>query len=196
MSNFARELYNIYTDLKLRYHNTCDDFAILKLAIIDKNLTHIYEDKVMKHNENFKNNKFMDSGFDLFIGQDVVIDRLFKTNMVDLGVRAELIECKAYSTNNKPKTIPFYLYPRSSISKTPLMLANHTGIIDAGYRGNLMVALRALYFDNDNCYSIKSGTRLFQICDPKLRPIYVQIVDESELTTTERNDGGFGSTGV
>ena len=98
--------------------------------------------------------------------------------------------------NNKPRTIPFYLYPRSSISKTPLMLANHTGIIDAGYRGNLMVALRALYFDNDNCYSIKSGTRLFQICDPKLRPIYVQIVDESELTTTERSDGGFGSTGV
>ena len=36
----------------------------------------------------------MDSGFDLFVGNDVVIDRLFKTNMIDLGVRAELIECK------------------------------------------------------------------------------------------------------
>ena len=82
------------------------------------------------------------------------------------------------------------------MSKTPLMLANHTGIIDAGYRGNLMVALRSLYFDNDNCYTIKSGTRLFQICDPKLRPIYVQMVDESELSNTERGVGGFGSTGV
>lgn len=196
MTDFTRNIFNLYTSLKLRYDSTADDFAILKLAIIDKSLTSLYEEKVTKHNENFKNNKFMDSGFDLFISENVVIDRLFKTNMVDLGVRAELIECKAFSTNNKPRTIPFYLYPRSSISKTPLMLANHTGIIDAGYRGNLMVALRALYFDNDNCYSIKSGTRLFQICDPKLRPIYVQIVDESELTTTERSDGGFGSTGV
>jgi len=195
MSHFARDIYNLFVDLKLRYDSTADDFAILKLSIIDKNLTALYEEKVMKHNENFKNNKFMDSGFDLFIGHDVVIDKLFKTNMVDLGVRAELMECKS-TTTNKPKTIPFYLYPRSSMSKTPLMLANHTGIIDAGYRGNLMVALRALYFDNDNCYSIKSGTRLFQICDPKLRPIYVHIVDESELSGTERGDGGFGSTGV
>lgn len=195
MSDFARQIYNLFIDLKFKYDSSADDFAILKLAVIDTKLIPLYEEKIMKHNLNFKNNKFMDSGFDLFVGNDVVIDRLFKTNMVDLGVRAELIECKT-TTSSKPKTIPFYLYPRSSMSKTPLMLANHTGIIDAGYRGNLMVALRALYFDNDNCYTIKSGTRLFQICDPKLRPIYVEMVDESELTSTERGVGGFGSTGV
>ena len=195
MSDFARQIYNLFIDLKFKHDSSSDDFAILKLAVIDTKLIPLYEEKITKHNLNFKNNKFMDSGFDLFVGNDVVIDRLFKTNMVDLGVRAELIECKT-TMSSKPKTIPFYLYPRSSMSKTPLMLANHTGIIDAGYRGNLMVALRSLYFDNDNCYTIKSGTRLFQICDPKLRPIYVQMVDESELTSTERGDGGFGSTGV
>jgi dUTP pyrophosphatase len=195
MSDFARQIYNLFIDLKFKYDSSADDFAILKLAVIDKKLVPMYEEKIMKHNLNFKNNKFMDSGFDLFVGNDIVIDSLFKTNMVDLGVRAELIECKT-TTSCKPKTIPFYLYPRSSMSKTPLMLANHTGIIDAGYRGNLMVALRSLYFDNDNCYTIKSGTRLFQICDPKLRPIYVQMVDESELSNTERGVGGFGSTGV
>ena len=195
MGDFVNQIYSLFVDLKLKYDSSASEFAILKLAIIDKNLLSLYEEKVMKHNINFKTKKFMDSGFDLFVGHDVVIDRLFKTNMVDLGVRAELVECNAAS-NNKLKTIPFYLYPRSSMSKTPLMLANHTGIIDSGYRGNLMVALRSLYFDNDNCYTIKSGTRLFQICDPKLRPIYVQIVDESELTSTERGDGGFGSTGI
>lgn len=195
MSDFARQIYNLFIDLKFKHDSSSDDFAILKLAVIDTKLIPLYEEKIMKHNLNFKNNKFMDSGFDLFVGNDIVIDSLFKTNMVDLGVRAELIECKT-TTSCKPKTIPFYLYPRSSMSKTPLMLANHTGIIDAGYRGNLMVALRSLYFDNDNCYTIKSGTRLFQICDPKLRPIYVQMVDESELSNTERGVGGFGSTGV
>ena len=37
----------------------------------------------------------------------------------------------------------YYSYPRSSISKTPLLLANNVGIIDSGYRGNIKVA-----FDN------------------------------------------------
>ena len=32
----------------------------------------------------------------------------------------------------------YYLYPRSSISKTPLRMSNSTGIIDAGYRGEII----------------------------------------------------------
>ena len=54
----------------------------------------------------------------------------------------------------------YYLYPRSSISKTPLRLCNSVGIIDAGYRGNIMA-----FVDNiDEDYDL--GTRLFQLCDP------------------------------
>ena len=98
-------------------------------------------------------------------------------------------------SKNSHKTLPFYLYPRSSISKTPLMLANHTGIIDSGYRGNLKVAMRSMYFDETDSYTVSANSRLVQICDPTLKPIYVVIVDESELSNTERGEGGFGSTG-
>jgi dUTP pyrophosphatase len=73
------------------------------------------------------------------------------------------------------------------------MLANHTGIIDSGYRGSLIGAFRSF---SNNEYIVDEGTRLLQICHPTLCPIFVIIVDESELSSTERNDGGFGSTGI
>ena len=86
----------------------------------------------------------------------------------------------------------FYMYPRSSLSKTPLRLANSVGIIDAGYRGELMAVL-----DNrktDGSYAVGKGQRLMQICMPNLEPFQVQLVDS--LDETERGEGGFGSTGV
>jgi dUTPase len=40
-------------------------------------------------------------------------------------------------------------------------------------------------------------TRMFQICSPTLEPFLVEIVDsEDELGSTERGNGGFGSTGL
>ena len=88
-------------------------------------------------------------------------------------------------------TFPYCVHPRSSIYKTPLRLANCTGIIDAGYRGELMAV-----FDNikDESYELKPFTRLVQACAPDLRPFSVTIVD-SDFNTTTRGDGGLGSTG-
>jgi dUTPase len=76
------------------------------------------------------------------------------------------------------------------------MLANHTGIIDAGYRGNLIGAFRWLNIDaNTNSYNVQQYTRLLQACHPTLCPVYVVLVNEEELSTSERGTGGFGSTG-
>ncbi len=92
---------------------------------------------------------------------------------------------------------PYYLFPRSSISKTPLLLANSVGIIDKDYRGNLMakvVSVESPDLHSDEFFEVKAGTRLFQICTPNLSPICVKVV--FELTTTSRGEGGFGSTGA
>ena len=93
-----------------------------------------------------------------------------------------------YDIHGRPSA--FYMYPRSSISKTPFRLANNTGIIDSGYRGNL-----GAYLD---CFSgsteqISKGSRLLQICAPDLKPFRVIIVEN--LDRTFRGAGGFGSTG-
>jgi dUTP pyrophosphatase len=73
------------------------------------------------------------------------------------------------------------------------MLANHTGIIDAGYRGYLIGAFRNLYADP---YKVEKHTRLLQVCHPTLCPIHVVLVNEEDLSTTARGEGGFGSTGL
>ena len=185
--------YETYHNLRLRSNNSSDDFAILKLCITDESLKSIYETKINKHNDAFLNNKFADSGFDLFVPDDITFTQLFESTFIDMGVKAELVHCDF--TRHKLKTVPFYLYPRSSISKTPLMLANHTGIIYSGYRGNLIGAFRALQLPNDNTFTVVKHTRLLQLCHTNLLPIYAVLVEEGNLSTSERGDGGFGSTG-
>jgi dUTP pyrophosphatase len=80
--------------------------------------------------------------------------------------------------------------PRSSIAKTPLRLCNSIGLIDGGYRGEIMSAIDNI---KDEPYTVEPGQRLFQLVAMDGAPIYFEIVDE--LSKTTRGDGGFGSTG-
>lgn len=193
MMDSDNQLYKTYHNLRLRSDNSAGDFAILKLCIIDESLKDIYETKIKTHNDAFLENKFADSGFDLFVPNDVIFTKIFDSKFIDMGVKAELVHCDF--NRHILKTVPFYLYPRSSISKTPLMLANHTGIIDSGYRGNLIGAFRAVQLPDNNQYTVVKHTRLLQLCHTNLLPIYVELVQEGDLTTSERGAGGFGSTG-
>ena len=68
-------------------------------------------------------------------------------------------------------------------------MANSVGIIDAGYRGNIMAKIRNMSLTNK---TINEKDKLFQICSPDLKPIKIELV--SELSETSRGDGGFGST--
>ena len=155
--------------------------AILKLAVLNPELKTLYEKHIEKHNEAL----FPNSGFDLFVPEQAVIAGKMKSQMVSMEVKAEMV-------NSVDDSCGYFMFPRSSISKTPLMLANHTGIIDSGYRGPLIGAFRNT---DDNAYVIDKHTKLLQICHPSLCPIYVKLVEENELSNTSRGSGGFGSTG-
>ena len=122
-----------------------------------------------------------DSGYDLYIPHTMTLEPN-STTLVDLRVRCQL---QASEQNSHG----YYLYPRSSISKTPLRLANSVGIIDFNYRGTLKVAI-----DNRSAepYEIQGGDRLFQLCMPDLRPF--KVVLGSVNKNTDRGEGGFGST--
>jgi dUTP pyrophosphatase len=80
--------------------------------------------------------------------------------------------------------------PRSSIAKTPLRQCNSIGLIDAGYRGEIMAAVDNI---KNEAYTVEKGQRLFQLVAMDGSPIHFEIVDE--LTETTRGEGGFGSTG-
>lgn len=101
----------------------------------------------------------------------------------------------------------YYLYPRSSISKTRMRIANSVGIIDSGYRGDIIAAVDTIgvfgssdiwHVWKETLMPIKKYDRYFQICAPDLSPFVVYIVeDEAGLgEPTLRGAGGFGSTGT
>lgn len=126
-----------------------------------------------------------DAGLDVYMPRTVVVPGGSQGLQVSLD-----IACEAFMDKQKETLVSYYLYPRSSISKTPLRMSNSVGIIDAGYRGNLTVSLDNISTED---YEIKAGQRLFQLCDPVLGPNSFQLSEE--LSETSRGGGGFGSTG-
>ena len=119
-----------------------------------------------------------DSGLDLYILEDQIF-KPRETNKIKLGISCEANKGRSY-----------FLFPRSSISKTPLRMANSIGLIDAGYRGEIMAVCDNI---KDFEFKINKGDRLFQLVSADLSAINFKIVNN--LSETDRGIGGFGSTG-
>ena len=189
----VNSVQELYSNLKTTAKNGCKNFAILKIAIDDEALIANYTDRVEKHNAQFMENILADSGFDVLVPTEVTFDTLFISQFINMDIKTEMFFCEVNTDTVYP--CGFNVHPRSSISKTPLMLANHTGIIDSGYRGSLIGAFRYLPHKNmETSYVVPVNSRLLQICHPSLCPIYVTIVNSNELSNSVRGDGGFGST--
>jgi dUTP pyrophosphatase len=83
------------------------------------------------------------------------------------------------------------LFPRSSISNTDLTLANSTGILDSGYRGEIKFRFRTSSRSFGKHYAV--GDRIGQMMLVEIPKIKFKEV--TELSTTERGEGGYGSSG-
>lgn len=134
-----------------------------------------------------------DSGLDLFIIQDQVI-KANTTEIIDLGICCQFIDTDVYKDSSDLKKLfkkyfSYNMYSRSSISKTPLRLANGVGLIDAGYTGTLKASL---HNTSNTDFQIKKGERYVQLAYPDLHEVSFELTNE--LRTTSRNNGGFGST--
>ena len=120
-----------------------------------------------------------DAGLDLFAIHEQTI-QAGESTFIHLQISCE-------NTDNRP----YLLIPRSSIAKTPLRLSNSIGLIDGGYRGEIVGAVDNI---KDISYIVTPGQRLFQLVAIDGSPIHFEIVDE--LSDTSRGSGGFGSTGI
>ena len=160
------------------------NFYKLKIYIENISLKEKYYEYVNNHNIQVSST-FPNAGFDLLTPNKIEITtKIFKLN-------TEII-CAMFDSNNNP--VSYFLYPRSSIIKTNYRLANSVGIIDSGYRGNII----GVFDNNSKDYTfIEQYSRLLQLCSPNLNPIIVEIVDSLDKLSdeTERGTGGFGSTG-
>lgn len=82
------------------------------------------------------------------------------------------------------------LFPRSSIANKSLSLTNSVGVIDSGYRGEVMAKMRSTTDVVPAIY--KPGERFAQLV---IVPIpEVEITEVAELSETDRGEDGFGST--
>jgi dUTP pyrophosphatase len=126
-----------------------------------------------------------DAGVDLYVPENVsgLKDTVFLDHRVSCRMTRRL-------DTGEEVDVSYYLYPRSSLSKTRLRLANSVGIIDAGYRG----AITAAFDVRGQEESVVKFQRLVQICAPTLEPVRLVLVDQPHAQT-ERGDRGFGSTG-
>lgn len=151
-----------------------------------------------------------DCGYDLGLPEDTKV--YFKaTNKIDLQViitGSETTSDVTYDGINFEETqfLHYAIIPRSSIIKLPYRISNSLGLIDKNYRGSLKIAIDYLDLlteiqpqkhvekETGRIYSvIEKGTRLFQLVPFCFKNIESkQIVDSHD--TTERADGGFGST--
>jgi dUTP pyrophosphatase len=181
--------------------NAFGEVMVLKLYINNDNdiLHNLYNQKVNQHNATLLNmcsvpyqNRFIDSGFDLYTPYNSQFTST-AVNCIDFQVKCSAV----LHTQLGQRNTGYYIYPRSSLAKSNLRLANSVGIIDSGYRGNIM-GLFDYVGDRLTTYNPVQGyERIVQVCSPTLGPIYVELVNsELDLGFTERGNNGFGSTGV
>ena len=130
---------------------------------------------------------------------------------VSMEVTDKYIEYDTGLAFEIPKGYVMLIFPRSSVSKYDLSLANAVGVLDSDYRGPLKLRFKRNYlakttddlvydifhFDHESCIldsstRYKVGDRIGQIMIIPYPEIEFNEVDK--LSETERGDGGFGST--
>jgi dUTP pyrophosphatase len=122
------------------------------------------------------------AGVDLYVPTKVMFEAGEK-KLVSMGVRAAVVDGGSYTH--------YWMLPRSSISKTGLMMLNSVGVIDKTYRGELMAFL---WNTTTAPVVIEAGNRLVQIVAGDMSDItHITVMDS--LPTSSRGEGGFGSTG-
>ena len=127
---------------------------------------------------------------------DAVIPKYAKPG--DAGMDLTAVEMErawdvvTYKTGLAVEIPPWHvglLFPRSSVYKTSMVLSNCVGVIDSGYRGEIMLKFREQ--TNSNPYEV--GDRIGQLIIMPYPRVDFELVDE--LTSTDRGSGGYGSTG-
>lgn len=119
-----------------------------------------------------------DAGFDLTVAS-VTEDRRHEVVSYGTGIAVEI-----------PDGYVGLVFPRSSVYKEDLLLSNCVGVIDSGYRGEIMAKFKIL---RPLIHRYTVGDRMAQLVIVKLPDVEFEEADE--LSESERGEGGYGSSG-
>lgn len=121
-----------------------------------------------------------DAGMDL-VATNYQYDSVHDNHVYGTGIAIEI-----------PKGYVGLIFPRSSNRRTKAYMTNHVGIIDSGYRGEIMLSYKNRSVQNNTKpYFVRERIGQIMILPyPKIK-----FVEVEELSKTERGEGGHGSTG-
>ena len=122
-----------------------------------------------------------DAGLDLRSTEDIVIEPGQRA-LIGTGIALAI-----------PQGYAGFVQPRRGLAiKQGMTLVNTPGLIDSGYRGEIRII--ALNTDKEHAIAIKRGDRIAQIVIQEVPA--VELVEVEELSSSERADTGFGSSGL
>jgi dUTP pyrophosphatase len=122
--------------------------------------------------------KIGDAGMDL-VATNILSNTTFDITYA-LGIALEI-----------PEGFVGLVFPRSSIRKYDLLLSNSVGVIDSGYRGEIQATFKKT--NGLDSFKYNTGERGAQIV---ILPYpQIKMVESTELSDSDRGEGGFGSTG-
>jgi len=182
-------------------------YMLLKIFVDgEEDLKDKYNEAADIHNQKILlTPEMIDAGFDLYAPNRITFKQ-DQVNKIDYQIccSAQMVFYNVTTLEKTSYNTGFYMYPRSSISKSQIRLANNVGIIDAGYRGHLMGMFDSFYVENvdqtktPTPIQINKVERHLQICAPGLVPVIVEVAPSKECLgeKTQRGEGGFGSTGI
>lgn len=126
--------------------------------------------------------KLGDAGCDLLAAEDMTIQPGGCRALVPTGIALAI-----------PEGYAGFVQPRSGLAvKNGVSVLNSPGLIDSGYRGELKILL--INTDPSTPFDVVRGERIAQLVIQKVEQ--VQFDEMDSLPSSDRGDGGFGSTGV
>ena len=120
------------------------------------------------------------AGYDVYASKNTIINP-FERKLVPLG----------FAIETELNDIYFRIAPRSGLAVKGIDVA--AGVCDVDYRGEYHVLL---VNNTPNIFHVTMGDRIAQLIPEKIQPVVFQKINDFKLPSTERNNGGFGSTGV
>jgi hypothetical protein len=160
-----------------------NEYMLLKIFVDsdDEALIQKYVQSASDHNEKLlENPSHYDSGFSIYFPEDITLSDIQHQVCIDYKIKccAEMYKFDLHTRVNGVKyATGFHTYVRSGPTFRLLRLSNNHGIIDSGYRDNIIVELDKM---NNQPATFGKFTTLMQICAPNLLPIKVVIVDSLE----------------
>lgn len=138
--------------------------------------------KIVRTRDNVPVPKFAlpgDAGFDLYVGERVTLSP-FERAAINTGLKMEI-----------PKGCVGIIYEKSGLSFKHGIIT-YGNVIDSGYRGEVRVGVMNL---SKEAYTFEPGHKVAQMIIHKYEDVKFKEVKDGELSTSDRGERGFGSTG-